>query len=445
MSKRVKKLSALLMTILLVAALLPTTASAAGKILTDQPTSLTINYMDSSKAISNARFSLYKVADVDEYACMTLTSDFEAYKTTVIGLADLDHLTQDQWLALASTLRGYVLKDDLALTAEGKTDSNGSLFISNLEVGLYLVIGNRVTTSDYYTYTSVPFMVFLPGEDAVKNDWVYDITAAPKFTKDENPPDDDDDYVSRKVLKKWDDAGYESLRPAKVVVQLLRDGKTYDTQTLSNDNNWRYAWDDLDADYEWDVIEEDVEGYAVSVTRSGITFTVTNKFVVPIIGANLPIQKRITGDKPKTNSTFNFVFSANDASYPMPEGSSGTVKEISITGAGSKEIGGITFEKPGTYVYCISEKNVGVEGYTYDSTVYTVTFDVTEKDGKLSITRTIKDNKNNAASAIEFTNSYITPGNKLPQTGILWWPVPLLLCSGLVFLMIGVIRRRKCN
>ncbi|MGI6336801.1 MAG: Cna B-type domain-containing protein [Eubacteriales bacterium] len=30
----------------------------------------------------------------------------------------------------------------------------------------------------------------------------------------------------------------------------------------------------------------------------------------------------------------------------------------------------------------------------------------------------------------------------LPQTGQLWWPVPLLICAGLLFLVIGLIRRR---
>lgn len=446
MSKKLKSLSVLLMSFLLIISLLPTMAFAAGKIITDQPVELTINYKDDTKAIPNARFSIYKVADVDEYARMTLTADFEAYKSTVSGLTDLDNLTQEQWLALASSLKGYVRKDNLSPVAEGQTGSDGKLPIPNLKAGLYLVLGSRTTTSDYYTYSAVPFMIFLPGEDSANNDWNYEVTAAPKYTKDYNPPDDDDDYITRKVLKKWDDAGYKTLRPTEVIVQLLKNGKVCDTQTLNKDNNWRYAWDNLDSDYEWDVIEKDVEGYAVTIERSGITFIVTNKYIAPIIGTNPPIQKRITGDKPSTNSTFTFVLSAKDVFCPMPAGSSGTNKEITITGAGSKEFGEISFTKPGTYVYTISEKNGGVEGYTYDSTVYTVTYEVTEKNGELSVAKKITDNKGNNVTSIEFTNNYKTPGNKLPQTGILWWPVPFLLCAGLVSVMIGiVIRRRRCN
>ena len=32
---------------------------------------------------------------------------------------------------------------------------------------------------------------------------------------------------------------------------------------------------------------------------------------------------------------------------------------------------------------------------------------------------------------------------KLPLTGILWWPVPVLACGGLVFLIVGLINRKK--
>lgn len=443
--KKIKRRLCAVLVLLVVMAICPIQAFAAGPIDTDQNITLNISYKDGTKVIPNARFTIYRVADVDEYAGMTLTSVFAAYKGTVSGLADLEHLTQEQWLALASTLRGYVLRDGLTPVAEDETDNTGKLSFHGLKAGLYLIIGNRATTDDYYTYTPIPFMTFLPAEDLADNDWDYEVTVAPKFAKDYNPPEEEDDYITRKVLKIWDDSGYETIRPQEVIVQLLRDGKVYDTQTLNKDNNWRYAWDNLDADHEWDVIEKTVDGYAVTITSSGITFTVTNKYVAPITVVDPPVQKRITGDKPQSASTFTFVLSAKEASFPMPAGSTGTNKEITITGAGSSEFGKITFEKAGTYVYTVSEKNGGVDGYTYDTTVYTVTYVVTEKDGELSVSQTIKDNKGNTVSAIEFTNQYKTPGNKLPQTGILWWPVPALLCTGLVFIMIGVIRRRRCN
>lgn len=46
------------------------------------------------------------------------------------------------------------------------------------------------------------------------------------------------------------------------------------------------------------------------------------------------------------------------------------------------------------------------------------------------------------------TNSYSAPGtsssaNKLPQTGLLWWPVSLLAISGMVLFLLGWIRYRR--
>lgn len=50
------------------------------------------------------------------------------------------------------------------------------------------------------------------------------------------------------------------------------------------------------------------------------------------------------------------------------------------------------------------------------------------------------------------TNTYKTPSNppvnppskppKLPQTGQYWWPVPVLLASGLLLVAVGLVRRR---
>lgn len=444
MSKKLIRIFALLMSIVLAVSVLPTAAFAAGKIATDQPVTLTINYKEEETALANAHFDLYKVANVDEYARMSLTSQFEPYKNTVQSLSELEKLDQDRWLELASTLEGYVWRDDLTEIAGGETDENGILSFS-VNPGLYLVIGYLTTTDDFYSYSATPFMIFLPGLDRENNVWSDSVTVLPKFEKTLYPDNPTGRYVSRKVLKLWDDEGYETIRPEEIVVQLLRNGEIYDIVSLNAANNWRYVWDNLDSRQEWTVVEKEVPDYAVKVIRNGITFLITNRYIAPIIGTDIPVQKRIIGDIPGTKTAFTFVFSAKDASCPMPEGSSGTDKEITITGAGSANIGEISFEKPGTYAYTVIEKNGGEKGYTYDRTVYTVTYEVTEKDGALSASKMICDDHGNEVTTIEFTNNYKTPGEELPKTGMLWWPVPVLLCAGLVLVMIGILRRRRCS
>lgn len=41
------------------------------------------------------------------------------------------------------------------------------------------------------------------------------------------------------------------------------------------------------------------------------------------------------------------------------------------------------------------------------------------------------------------TSNSTSPNKKLPQTGQLWWPVPVLMCMGLGCIIIGLIRRRE--
>lgn len=286
-------------------------------------------------------------------------------------------------------------------------------------------------------------MVFLPGLDMKANEWVYETTVCPKFNKEYDPDTAQGKYVTCKVLKIWDDEGYESIRPESVTAQLLCDGKLYDEQILNKENNWRYAWDNLDGSCEWMVVEKELENYAVTIGQRGITTTLTNSYLAPITNVDPPVQKRITGDKPATASDFTFTLTAKDKSFPMPEGSKDGVKEMTIHGAGSKEFGEILFEKPGEYSYSIAEKKGSVNGYTYDTTVYEVTYSVTREGTELKAECSIRDGKGNSCTKIEFTNNYKTPEGELVQTGALWWPVPVLAGIGLVFMVLGVIGRKR--
>ena len=58
-------------------------------------------------------------------------------------------------------------------------------------------------------------MAFLPGDDAANNTWSYDVTVSPKYERQE-------ETISRRVMKVWDDEGYEDRRPKEITVQLLR-------------------------------------------------------------------------------------------------------------------------------------------------------------------------------------------------------------------------------
>ena len=251
--------------------LLTSVAQAAGSIDLTRKPPLTLTCRDGKTALSGAKFSIYRVADADETGELTVRSEFDEFDLDIRGKNDR------RWREMAQTLESYVLRRELTPADSGKTDKTGMLTFptqgKTLAAGLYLVIGERHTQGGN-DYDAEPFFVLLPTQDLENNEWVYDVSANVKFGK--TPVPDDGDTVTRKVLKVWDDDGAEDSRPQEITVELLRNGKVYDTVKLSEKNNWRYTWLDLDADARWSVTEKTVSGYTVSITREGITFVVTN-------------------------------------------------------------------------------------------------------------------------------------------------------------------------
>lgn len=92
----------------------------------------------------------------------------------------------------------------------------------------------------------------------------------------------------------------------------------------------------------------------------------------------------------------------------MPEGSSSGIKKVSYNGAGEYEFGTFELNAVGTYVYQMSEDNTGTAGYTYDTSTYTVTYEVKDEGGSLVATRTITKDGKTVEKTI-FTNTYSEP------------------------------------
>ena len=339
LKKRRRQLYIALVCLAAVISLLPRSARAIGRIDTDQPVSLTVR-CQKEQAVSGVRFSLYQVADVSGTAAFRLTGDFAGYPVS------LDDLSSADWQALAGTLAAYAARDHLAPLDSGRTGSDGTLRFpqqqKSLLPGLYLVVGDSYTAGNRI-YTPSPFLICLPNLDSETDMWVYDETVDPKYTWETGDGGDEGGgTVRRKVLKVWEDDGAEDERPESVTVQLLRNGKVYDTVTLSGKNRWSYEWSGLEQGDIWQVVEADVpEEYTVTVSREGVTFVVTNT-----------LTEEIT-DEPTPEG-------------PLPE---------------------------------VPEENIPDEP--------------------------------------------VPQGPALPQTGVLWWPVPLLACAGMALFLAGWARRRS--
>ena len=293
------KLCKRIVPVLLVILMLPATAFAAGNIDLRQDVKLTISYQDDAMPLAGAEFSIYLVASVDENGELTTEDTFKQFNVNIRGKNDA------ALKVLATTLEGYVLRDNIAPTDSGKTNTNGYLSFptgtERLTPGLYLVLGSRHTQGGF-RYDATPFMVMLPTQDTEKNEWIYDVLVSPKHDSSEIP--DTSSTITRKVLKVWDDADNKN-RPTEVIVQLLRNGEVYDTVTLNDDNNWRYTLSNLDDSYTWTVVEKECEGYTVQIERDGITFVIKNTYETNIPDnptPNVPVSPNPTNPTPNNPS-----------------------------------------------------------------------------------------------------------------------------------------------
>ena len=354
--------AALLAALLLISwAALP--AAAAG-IDVSRRASLDVHFGAGTRdGFPGVEFRVYRVAEVSPSVKFTLTGAFADYPVQVNGL------DSDGWRLLASTLESYVSRDDPRPTQTDRTDSRGWAEFSNLPAGLYLVVGEPYQ-EDGVIYTPEAFLICLPNRDK-DGSWDYSPEAYCKYGQEDEEPD----TVRRKVLKVWDDGGDRENRPRSIRVQLLRNGRVYDTVILSASNNWRYTWEELDGSYSWRVVEAGApSGYTVTVEREGITFVITNTK---------------TPDEPPDEPPDNPPDEPDEPDTDIPDE-----------------------PPPSTDVPDEPPPDTDIPDEPPPST------DIPDEPDQPD-----------------------EPG--LPQTGMLWWPVPLLSCGGLLLFLLGWGRRRR--
>ncbi len=280
---------------------------------------------------------------------------------------------------LAYTLASYAVSGDGLPYAVKKTDALGSAGFDGLSSGIYLVTGSSAYIGrDMYTPKPALIRIVGGAKEPVAASVKYTITQT------------EDPTVEYTVKKVWADSSGAS-RPASVTAQLLKNGEVYDEQTLSEQNNWSHTWKDLSSSDEWNVIEKDVpEGYTVSISLNDKTFTITN-----------------TGEGPKETTP-----PANETEPPKASDKPQASDAPKVTGTPT----------PGTpqpsnrpQAYNVPVGNDNPPGGS----------DTQGDDTPPADTPTDKDKP-----------------QKLPQTGQLWWPVPVLLAAGAVLFFTGFITDR---
>ena len=136
-------------------------------------------------------------------------------------------------------------------------------------------------------------------------------------------------------------------------------------------------------------------------TANGIRFD--NTYNPQGVGCTLGGVKTIINADTATNriprdGEFTFELTSHDGA-PMPEGSKDGVKTVTNTGTGFT-FGRMNYDKPGTYVYTVTEQAGRDPTIGYSTQAYDVTVTVTDQGGMLSATTDRQTND------IRFDNTY---------------------------------------
>ena len=140
-------------------------------------------------------------------------------------------------------------------------------------------------------------------------------------------------------------------------------------------------------------------------------FSVTTVFASKSEGADAFANSKVSfevshsvKDKNLSSGSFTFVLTANDKSYPMPDGSSDGVKKVTIKPGETFSFGEIKYDKQGFYDYVISREPVNSKNITEDKSTYKIQVAVFN-DGTAAVV--FSKDGNGKVDKLEYIDTYV--------------------------------------
>lgn len=360
--------------------------------------------------LPNEEWNIYKVAELQDDGTCELYGDFSQYPVS------FEDFSASALTKVAKTLENYAVLDAIEPYASGSSDDNGSILFSDVPDGVYLMQGKRVE-QDGVLYTPIPFIISVAYEGDGET---MELLAYPKYTVLSTSVDGE-----YSVVKKFGNKAAEPKDPkAFVTVEIYCDGNLYDTVKLNAENNWTYSWE-ADDYYDWRVKEIDVPSDCyVNYGREGAVLTVVNTRTKELPGEDIVTTTVTSNNVTETTTT---VVTENPAETSLTQSEttsqSSTATNVTVTSNSVSEITTAVTENP--------SETTDTENPSETT--------VTETTVETSITR----GKSTSKSSNTKVTTTVTTIEKLPQTGQLWWPIPILSIAGMVFLSAGLALRSR--
>ena len=202
------------------------------------------------------------------------------------------------------------------------------------------------------------------------------------------------------VEKVWADSNDRSrMRPESITIHLLRNGEEIKTKTVTEANDWKWTFDNLDKfdandkEYKYTIKEDTVPFYtsAESTDADGNT-VITNTYKPEKLelkgDAALKVTKVVVGKKSAEPFTFKLTAAENygDA-VKMPANTEvKTSDRIPADGAETKSFQPVEITKAGTYKFKVKETTTTTAGgWNYDNRERTLTVKVADNKGHLEV------------------------------------------------------------
>lgn len=406
---------------------------------------LTLTCQSEDVTLAGMNWMIYKVGKKSGNT-YSLTGDFVNYP---IDLSEIME-SKEAMTEAASTLSNFAVLDKIIPTSVGVTDKNGVARFNNLESGLYLAVGNKLKI-DSMSYFPTSFLIEMDGNN---------VSAYPKFIVKYTLPGSTDRLTLRKI---WANATIVQNVPDSLTIEIYQNGELFDTVTISAETKWSYSWDG-DASSEWRVKEVNVPaGCFVMYRNNEYQFVIMNSYDSGLLAmtttattVTTQTETTVVSDDYTTSTTKKaFIdqgsMTATTVTSTIPKyvKPASTVVIVTTTENTWIDVGSVTNtiststtptnvqpaessdNVTGTVTTVSDNESTGTETYPTDTNGSVIT---------TSATTTEEDSGNSGEKSTKSSKSTVTTTSieKLPQTGQLWWPVPVMLLSGLIFIAIGL-------
>ena len=427
-------------------------AQEAPKIGTKGSVTLTLKDLDTSAPISGSKFQVYKVADLSEIGGFhyeysggfTSLKDNTEYNIKSGGKLDTDADAK----ALASSLSDFIktMGEKITPLHEITTDAAGTASISNLDLGLYLFVNSAVADTAKYEICN-PFLVTVPRDDGTGK-LIYNIDAYPKpGTKSvptpPGPPGPPDIPTPP--------PGGTPTAPCGTIHKVVTgiDGKY---------GIFEFTIERLDANYPMPVNSSGLVesgGHVVSVSGNALVLQMKGAGDMTI--GDLSFDKegdyyyqasetKAVGDYIKDTSVYWLKFEVRKSGENL------VIQRILLKKGGAE--GTVVYDgtDPAGLTMGFTNRYHNPGGGSGDNTPPGGSGDP-PSGGTPSTGENVPEGEvlgaerdpgsGTPTGSVLGANRKVLGANRLPKTGQLWWPVPVLLAAGLLFMGKGLIDDRN--